>query len=122
MKIVQIVGNFVHWDATKEFPTLASTVGKFADDIIFVEAPDHVFEGWGYMDGEFIKPEAPEGWVYDELTGTFYIPGYKPPKPLTLDSLREENEFLRKQLKAQSERNDFIEDCIAEMAMTVYSN
>ena len=86
MKIFQIVSGFCHWDATKDFPTLESTVGFFAPDIAFVEAPDHVFEGWGYVDGVFIKPEPPEPaewveeetgetyhWVYDDETGTFYI-------------------------------------------------
>ena len=86
MKVFQILSGFCHWDATKDFPTLASTVGFFAPDIVFIEAPDHVFEGWGYIDGEFIKPELPEPtewvdeetgetyhWVYDDATGTFYI-------------------------------------------------
>ena len=31
-----------------------------------------------------------------------------------------ETEFLKAQLKAVVERNDFIEDCIAEMAMQIY--
>ena len=30
--------------------------------LFFVEAPDNVFEGWGYLDGEFIQPVPPEGW------------------------------------------------------------
>lgn len=122
MKVFQIESGFVHWDATREFPTKESTVGYFHPDVLFVEAPDYVFEGWGYLDGEFIKPTPPEGWLYDDATGTFYQEGYEPPKPLTLESLKQENDLLRKQLQAQSDRNDFIEDCIAEMAMTVYSN
>lgn len=45
-----------------------------------VIAPDYVFEGWGYdiiQKGEnrFIKPECPEGFKYDEKTGTFYEGG-----------------------------------------------
>ena len=37
-----------------------------------------MFEGWGYnpeAEGEarFIKPIPPEGWLYDETTGTFYL-------------------------------------------------
>ena len=77
MKIFQIFNGFCHCDMTKEFPTLESTKGKFAPDIQIVEAPDYVFEGWGYDDTarsseeRFLRPEAPEGWIYDELTGTF---------------------------------------------------
>ena len=44
-----------------------------------MEAPDNVFEGWGYLDGEFIKPTPPEGWLYDEATGCFYLEGEDPP-------------------------------------------
>ena len=33
-----------------------------------------------------------------------------------------ENKLLRAQVAAQSDRADFVEDCIAEMAMQVYNN
>ena len=76
MKIVQILNDRVWWDATFMHPTLESTEGKYAPDIVFVEAPDYVFESWGWDgtkegDARFIKPEAPEGWVYNEETGQF---------------------------------------------------
>ena len=46
----------------------------------------------------------------------------KPSKPQpTITDLMKENELLKAQIKAQSDRNDFMEDCIAEMAMQVYS-
>ena len=51
-----------------------------------------------YRDGEF---------VYDPL------PEEKPPI--------DETELLKAQVKALSERNDFMEDCIAEMATLVYA-
>ena len=96
MKIFQIFTShnddllFCHWDATAKFPTLESTTGKFPPDVLFVEAPDYVFEGWGFDpsaegDARFIKPELPEPsewttpegekrqWMYDDATGTFYI-------------------------------------------------
>ena len=84
MKIVQIVNNFVHWDATNVFPTIESTTGKFTPETLFVEAPDYVFEGWGYDpdaegDARFIKPTPPEGWLYDDGTGTFYPENELPP-------------------------------------------
>lgn len=77
MKVFQIFKGLCHWDATNEFPTLADTEGRFASNIVFVEAPDYVHEGWGFdeeADGDdrFIQPTAPEGWLYDEATGTFY--------------------------------------------------
>lgn len=76
MKIFQILSGFCHYDATPVHPTLADTVGKYAPDIVFVEAPDYVFEGWGFDetkegDARFIKPTAPEGWYYDDATGQF---------------------------------------------------
>lgn len=42
------------------------------------------------------------------------------PGIVTLEALQEENKLLKAQLQAQSDRADFIEDCIAEMAMAVY--
>lgn len=72
MKLFQIEGNICYWDATRQFPTKESTVGYFPPALEFVEAPDYVFEGWGYVDGKFIKPTPPEGFLYDDATGTFY--------------------------------------------------
>lgn len=79
MKVFQIEANVCYWDATRQFPTKESTVGYFPPELLFVEAPDYVFEGWGYSDGNFIKPTAPEGWIYDDDTGTFYQEGTDKP-------------------------------------------
>lgn len=76
MKVFQILNNLCHWDCTEKFPTVEDTFGKFAPDIEFVAAPDYVFEGWGYDRGNpdpWIKPTPPEGWLYDDATGTFYL-------------------------------------------------
>ena len=48
MKIFQIVNNICYYDATPVHPTLKSTEGKYPPDVLFVEAPDKVHEGWGY--------------------------------------------------------------------------
>lgn len=77
VKIFQIASNICHYDATPYFPTLESTLGRFPPSDLFVEAPDYVFEGWGYDatkegDERFVKPTPPEGWLYDDATGTFY--------------------------------------------------
>ncbi len=45
----------------------------------------------------------------------------EPDKPVTVAELSQENKMLRAQIRAQGERSDFIEDCIAEMAMQVYN-
>lgn len=83
MKCFQIEGNICYWDATRQFPSAESTIGYFPPALLFVDAPDYVFEGWGYDeekegDERFIKPTPPEGWLYDDKTGTFYQEGYDP--------------------------------------------
>ena len=60
--------------------------------------------------------------VWKEVAPGQYV---KDPGDLTFkeeaEALKEENKFLKAQLKAQGDRSDFIEDCIAEMATVVYS-
>lgn len=51
---------------------------------------------------------------------------YSPPAPPpTIDervtTLESDNTLLKQQLKAASDQNDFLEDCIAEMAEIVYA-
>lgn len=77
MKIVQIENGFVHWDATRDVPDLDWAKTHYAPNIVFIEAPDYVFEGWTFDeekegDERFIEPIPPEGWLYDRGTGTFY--------------------------------------------------
>ena len=43
------------------------------------------------------------------------------PAPKSNAELVQENKLLKAQLNAATERSDFIEDCIAEMAMQVYA-
>jgi hypothetical protein len=93
MKNFQVLNHLCYNEVTDRFPTVESTVGFFPPDVLFVNAPDYVFEGWGYdatKDGDdrFIKPTAPEGWIYDGATGTFYEEGYVP-EPSTEEILLE---------------------------------
>lgn len=93
MKIIQIFDGLCYWDATSRHPTLESTVGKYSPEVTFVEAPDNVFEGWGYDetasgDARFIKPTPPKGWLYDWETGTFYPEDT--PKPGTQPTVEEQ--------------------------------
>ena len=93
MKIFQIVNNICYYDATPVHPTLKSTEGKYPPDVLFVEAPDKVHEGWGYDetqvgDARFIQPTPPAGWQYDEDTGTFYQGElYSPHKQRKIDEM-----------------------------------
>lgn len=80
MKIFQIVDGFCWWDATDTVRTVDHAREIFPPDCVFVEAPNSVREGWAYDehaegDERFIRPEAPEGYEYDEETGTFYPAG-----------------------------------------------
>lgn len=79
MKIFQIFDGFLHWDASNTVKRIENAAEMFAPDMEFVEAPDYVFEGWGYDptqegDARFLKPVPPEGWLYDDKTGTIYRP------------------------------------------------
>lgn len=102
MKVFQVLNGICFWDGTEQFPALESTEGKFAPDILFVEAPDYVFEGWGYDpeetgDNRFIKPTPPEGWLYDDETGTFYPEGELPPSEYDteMEKVQKEIQLLR---------------------------
>ena len=80
-KVFQIVNDMCYW--LTPYNSVEETVGRYPADCIFVEAPDKVNEHWGYRefddegnplegDARFIVPTPPEGWLYDEETGTFY--------------------------------------------------
>lgn len=45
-----------------------------------------------------------------------------PATPMTNAELEAENAMLKAQVKAVADRNDFVEDCIAEMAAVVYAD
>lgn len=94
MKIFQIVDNVCHWQTP--YTSLAETYEKYPSDLVFVEAPDYVREQWTYDstkegDERFIKPEAPEGWVYDEATGQF-MPELMPAQRLAEAQATKQNE------------------------------
>lgn len=79
MKIFQIVNDICHWHTP--YKSIEETKGLYPHDVVFVEADDNVFEGWGYLDGQFIRPTPPDGWLYDDATGSFYLDGTQPPAP-----------------------------------------
>lgn len=59
---------------------------------------------------------------YQQITGVTYV-GEDSSGDLAskVQALENENFMLKAQIQAMSDRNDFIEDCIAEMAMAVYA-
>jgi len=48
-------------------------------------------------------------------------PTPEPESKPTVEELANENKLLKAQLQAQTERSDFMEDCVAEMAEKVYA-
>lgn len=78
MKVFQIVNGFCYYDASRLHESVASIPeGLYPPNLLLVDAPDYVREGWGYDatqegDDRFIEPTPPEGWAYDRDTGTFY--------------------------------------------------
>lgn len=58
-------------------------------------------------------------WKPSTEHDNLFVPTEGPKRP-TVESLQAENKLLKAQLQAQSDRADFIEDCIAEMATQVY--
>lgn len=75
MKTFQIKNGFCFKDITEL--SKKTDLSSFTA-LVYAEAPDYVFEGWGFDtalegDARFIKPEPPEGWLYDEGTGSFYM-------------------------------------------------
>lgn len=84
MKVFQIVDGFCFYDATRLYPNAGEAARHYSPDTLWVDAPDYVFDGWGYDetaegDARFIQPTPPDGWEYDDATGTFYPSGETPP-------------------------------------------
>lgn len=79
MKVFQVIDGMFLRSAPGVLASAADAANKFPAYDVFVDAPDYVFESWGFDgnqegDARFIKPTPPEGWAYDEDTGTFYEP------------------------------------------------
>lgn len=74
MKVMEMKDGYCFSDIT--FASKRHDLSK-VDGLMFIEAPDFVFPGWGYdatQEGDlrFIKPIPPSGWNYDDDTGSFY--------------------------------------------------
>lgn len=69
-KVVEIVNGRVHREYPR-FSTAEEAYSVYAPNLIFVDAPDNVWPGFGFDpdragDARFIRPPLSEGWVYDE--------------------------------------------------------
>lgn len=83
---------------------------------------ENVIENIIVADEEFASSIGAKEWYDGAAIGDTYSP---PPPPPTIDervtTLESENDLLKQQLKAASDQNDFLENCIAEMAEIVYA-
>lgn len=142
MKVFQIHDGICFKDYTKEYGSAEAARSRFSPSIRFEDAPDYVFEGWGFDetasgDGRFIRPIPPAGWYYDPETGTFYDDSSKEEryKALAVKKIRavytetEEFKILRKALacpddaEAQAAFADYnasVERCLDEARAEVY--
>lgn len=57
----------------------------------------------------------------EEMDADYVPPEVKPTDAERISQLESEKKLLTAQLQALSDRNDFVEDCIAEMAAIVYA-
>lgn len=57
----------------------------------------------------------------DEMDADYVPPEVKPTDAERISQLENEKKLLTAQVQALSDRNDFMEDCIAEMATIVYA-
>lgn len=71
-----------------------------------------------------INPILPpkNGYVEDiDANGDHYYRKLPDPMSERVTTLESDNDLLKQQLKAASDQNDFLADCIAEMAGIVYA-
>lgn len=107
---------------------LKNSNGSHQDQTYHGVLPD----GWALIPDGMAMKYFPYGEVKAEqdketgmMTVTEWIPGELPetpkiPQDTTIPDLQKENTLLKAQIQATTERLDFIEDCIAEMATKVY--
>ena len=68
-----------------------------------------------------LKDGKPEERTQEEMDADYVPPEVKPTDAERISQLESEKKLLTAQLQALSDRNDFMEDCIAEMATIVYA-
>lgn len=87
-------------------------------------AQGNYFSGGVYTEDGIPRYKLVEGKVQERTEEEIQADRDAVPEPVippTNAELEAENKMLRAQLQAATDRQDFIEDCIAEMAMVVYA-
>ena len=79
-----------------------------------LEAPDGYGIGDSYADGAWTKAPSKQPEPVEPVEPA-------PTLSERLTAAEKQNKLLSAQIKAQSERTEFLEDCIAEMATLVYN-
>lgn len=83
---------------------------------------ENVIENIIVADEEFaLSIGAKEGYDGAAIGDTYSPPAPPPTIDERVTTLEAENDLLKQQLKAASDQNDFLADCIAEMAGIVYA-
>lgn len=83
---------------------------------------ENVIENIIVADEEFaLSIGAKEGYDGAAIGDTYSPPAPPPTIDERVTTLEADNDLLKQQLKAASDQNDFLEDCIAEMAEIVYA-
>ena len=108
-------------------------VARIENNIVIEIIPEYALpvEKWYGAQFAALCKEVPDNvepnYVYDPKTDSYQPPVVEDPPapPPTIDervtTLESENDLLKQQIKAASDQNDFLEDCIAEMAGIVYA-
>ena len=83
---------------------------------------ENVIENIIVADEEFaLSIGAKEGYDGAAIGDTYSPPAPPPTIDERVTTLEADNDLLKQQLKAASDQNDFLEDCVAEMAQIVYA-
>ena len=83
---------------------------------------ENIIENIIVADEEFASAiGAKEGYDGVAIGDTYSPPAPPPTIDERVTTLESDNTLLKQQIKAASDQNDFLEDCIAEMAGIVYA-
>lgn len=83
---------------------------------------ENIIENIIVADEEFASSiGAKEGYDGAAIGDTYSPPAPPPTIDERVTTLETDNNLLKQQLKAASDQNEFLEDCIAEMAEIVYA-
>lgn len=83
---------------------------------------ENIIENIIVADEEFaLSIGAKEGYDGAAIGDTYSPPAPPPTIDERVTTLEADNDLLKQQLKAASDQNDFLEDCVAEMAQIVYA-